>query len=81
MKACRSCGAALAHTFADLGMSPISNAFLKADQLNRMEPFYPLHAYVCGECFLVQLEVFADPKTLFGSRSLAQLLYRRRELR
>ena len=66
MKACRSCGAALAHTFADLGMSPISNAFLKADQLNRMEPFYPLHAYVCGECFLVQLEEFESPQQIFG---------------
>jgi len=66
VKACRSCGAALAHTFADLGMSPISNAFLKADQLNRMEPFYPLHAYVCGECFLVQLEEFESPQQIFG---------------
>jgi len=66
VKACRSCGAALAHTFADLGMSPISNAFLKADQLNRMEPFYPLHAYVCGACFLVQLEEFESPQQIFG---------------
>jgi SAM-dependent methyltransferase len=66
VKACRSCGAALAHTFADLGMSPISNAFLKADQMNRMEPFYPLHAYVCGACFLVQLEEFESPQQIFG---------------
>ena len=47
-------------------MTPISNAFLKADQLNRMEPFYPLHAYVCGECFLVQLEEFESPQKMFG---------------
>ncbi|HET9403864.1 MAG TPA: class I SAM-dependent methyltransferase, partial [Burkholderiales bacterium] len=66
MTACRSCGAALAHTFADLGMSPISNAFLKAEDLNRMEPFYPLHAYVCAECFLVQLEEFESPQKIFG---------------
>ena len=66
MTACRFCGAGLVHTFADLGMTPISNAFLKADQLNRMEPFYPLHAYVCGECFLVQLEEFESPQKLFG---------------
>jgi len=64
--ACRFCGAGLVHTFADLGMTPISNAFLKADQLNRMEPFYPLHAYVCGECFLVQLEEFESPQKMFG---------------
>ena len=66
MTACRFCGAGLVHTFADLGMTPISNAFLKADQLNRMEPFYPLHAYVCGECFLVQLEEFESPQKIFG---------------
>jgi SAM-dependent methyltransferase len=66
LKACRSCGAALAHTFADLGMSPISNAFLNAEQLNRMEPFYPLHAYVCGECFLVQLDEFESPQHIFN---------------
>jgi SAM-dependent methyltransferase len=64
--ACRFCGAGLVHTFADLGMTPISNAFLKADQLNRMEPFYPLHAYVCGGCFLVQLEEFESPQKIFG---------------
>jgi SAM-dependent methyltransferase len=47
-------------------MTPISNAFLKADELNRMEPFYPLHAYVCGTCFLVQLEEFESPQKIFG---------------
>jgi len=64
--ACRSCGAALTDTFADLGMTPISNAFLKADELERMEPFYPLHAWVCGRCFLVQLEEFESPQRIFG---------------
>ncbi len=54
------------HTFADLGMSPLSNSFLRAEQLNRMEPFYPLHAYVCAECFLVQLEAFETPEHIFS---------------
>ena len=66
MRACRSCRAELSHTFADLGMSPVSNAFLKADQLDRVEPFYPLHAYVCGRCFLVQLEEFESPQRIFN---------------
>jgi SAM-dependent methyltransferase len=64
--ACRSCGARLVHTFADLGMTPVSNAFLKADELDRKEPVYPLHAYVCGSCFLVQLEQFESPQQIFG---------------
>lgn len=65
MSACRLCGAALRDSFCDLGMSPPSNAFLEAGQLNAMERFYPLHAWVCGECKLVQLEVFETPEALF----------------
>lgn len=63
---CRFCGTPLRHTFCDLGMSPLSNCFLRADQLQRMEPFYPLHAYVCGECYLVQLEEFQRPEEIFS---------------
>ena len=63
---CRFCGSALERTFADLGMSPVSNAFLKREQLNLRESFYPLHAYVCGECLLVQLEQFESPEAIFN---------------
>ncbi len=63
--ACRFCATPLEHDFVDLGMSPLSNAFLEADELNRMERFYPLRAYVCGECFLVQLEEFESPGEIF----------------
>jgi 2-polyprenyl-3-methyl-5-hydroxy-6-metoxy-1,4-benzoquinol methylase len=47
-------------------MSPLSNAYLRDDQLTSMEPFYPLHARVCGKCFLVQLEEFETPEKLFS---------------
>src|SRR6266850_1869065 len=63
---CRFCQTSLEQTFADLGMSPISNAFLKPDQLNLKEPFYPLHAYVCTKCLLVQLEQFESPDAIFN---------------
>lgn len=53
--ACRSCNAPLTHTFADLGTSPISNAFVKPEDAARGEMFYPLHALVCDRCWLVQL--------------------------
>ncbi len=62
---CRFCATPLEHSFVDLGMSPLSNAFLEADELDRMERFYPLRAYVCGECFLVQLEEFESPDEIF----------------
>jgi len=64
--ACRFCGAPLSLSFADLGMSPPSNAFLEAQALNRMERFYPLHAWVCEKCFLVQLEEFETPEQIFS---------------
>lgn len=64
--ACRFCGSILEHTFCDLGVSPLANSFLAENQLNKMEPFYPLHAYVCGECFLVQLQEFESPKNIFN---------------
>ena len=63
---CRFCKSDLKHTFVDLGMSPLSNAYLDSSQLNEPEKFYPLHPYVCEECFLVQLEEFASPDTIFS---------------
>jgi hypothetical protein len=52
---CRSCGAQLTHTFADLGLSPISNAFVKPEDAARGEMFHRLHVQVCTRCWLVQL--------------------------
>ncbi len=62
---CRFCGAALKHTFVDLGMSPLCESYLAVDQLNQMEPFYPLYVYVCDKCYLVQLEEYVTPDHIF----------------
>jgi SAM-dependent methyltransferase len=63
---CRFCGTPLEHTFVDLGMSPLCQTHISADQLQLMEPTYPLHAYVCGSCFLVQLQEFVAPQNIFS---------------
>ena len=63
---CRFCGHAIRHTFVDLGMSPLCQTHITSEQLNHMEPFYPLHAYVCERCFLVQLEEFVAPGEIFS---------------
>jgi hypothetical protein len=63
---CRFCGFGLKHVFLDLGMSPMANSYLKSYQLNQMEPFYPLRAYVCDQCFLVQLDQFESPDQIFS---------------
>jgi hypothetical protein len=62
---CRFCRASLQHRFADLGVSPIANDNLTEQDLLRMEPFYPLTAFVCSECFLVQVPEFEAPGSLF----------------
>jgi hypothetical protein len=63
---CRFCQSPLEQSFVDLGMSPLCQDHVKPDELNRMEPFYPLHAYVCSECFLVQLDEFVAPSEIFN---------------
>lgn len=63
--ACRFCDTPLRYTFVDLGMSPLCQNHIAAGQLHEMEPFYPLHAYVCESCFLVQLQEFVAPPSIF----------------
>lgn len=62
---CRFCQEPLRHTFVDLGVSPLANAFIKPEREHGMEPCFPLHAYVCDRCFLVQLEEYESPKNIF----------------
>ena len=63
---CRFCGAPLQHTFCDLGMSPLCESILPADKLDQMEPFYPLHTWVCRECLLVQLQDYVSAEHIFN---------------
>ncbi len=63
---CRFCRSAVSQTFVNLGMSPLCQTHISPEQLNHMEPFYPLHAYVCEKCFLVQLEEFVAPGDIFS---------------
>ena len=64
---CRFCSAPLKRSFADLGMTPLSNSYLTEAQLGCMEPFYPLQALVCEECLLVQLEAYGSPQQIFNN--------------
>ena len=63
---CRFCGSRLEQEFVNLGMSPLVQSFLAADQLNQMEPFFPLQVLVCGKCYLVQLQEFVTPENIFS---------------
>jgi SAM-dependent methyltransferase len=63
---CRFCAGPLNAVFADLGMSPLANSYLTLEQCNGMEPFYPLRALVCERCYLVQLEEYESPRSIFS---------------
>lgn len=62
---CRACEAPLEHTFVDLGMSPLCESFLRVEELDQGETFYPLHVWVCGGCKLVQLQEYVAPDRIF----------------
>lgn len=63
---CRFCATPLKYSFVDLGMSPPCQTHIEESQLNQMEAFYPLHAFVCEKCFLVQLGEFVTPSEIFS---------------
>lgn len=64
---CRHCAAPLAHRFLDLGFSPLSNAYLSADDLSAPEKYYPLRLWVCDSCWLVQTEDVARADDMFNA--------------
>jgi len=63
---CRFCAAPLEHIFADLGTSPLANSYLLPEQLLQPESYYPLVAYICDSCYLVQLEELSSPGDIFS---------------
>jgi len=64
---CRFCESALTHTFVDLGTSPLCQRHVTPQRFNHAEAFYPLHVYVCEQCFLVQLPEYVAREEIFDS--------------
>ena len=81
---CRHCKTELKHVFADLAFSPVSNAMLKAEELNEPELYFPLKIYTCHNCWLVQVDeiqkadkIFDGDYTYFSSFSTSWLEHAR----
>lgn len=66
MSNCRFCHTPLEHTLVDLGLSPVANAYVSSEDLEKGEGFYPLHTYVCQACFLVQIPEVRDRGSIFN---------------
>lgn len=64
---CRGCGTSLALPLIDLGTSPPSNAYVRADQLEQAEQWVPLKVAVCEQCWLVQTEDYTSADSLFDA--------------
>ena len=62
---CRSCGTPLHHSVVDLGLSPLCQTVIPPEKAGAGEPFYPLRADVCTECWLVQVPDVVSPEGLF----------------
>jgi SAM-dependent methyltransferase len=63
---CRFCGAPLTHSVVDLGAQPPCSSFLHADRFHDPEPIFPLHAKVCAQCLLVQLDTDVAPDSIYS---------------
>ncbi len=65
-RTCRFCGTGLRQTFVDLGMSPLCETYPSAAELNQGEVYYPLHVFICEQCWLVQLEEYESAESIFS---------------
>jgi len=64
---CRLCGAPLVHSLVDLGVTPLANAYVTAEQAAQgLDQAYPLHARVCSSCLLVQVDEAVPPTAIFS---------------
>ncbi len=63
---CRFCGARLEDTFVDLGTSPLCEKYVAPHQLSEPDRYYPLHAWICRQCLLVQLGAVVPPEDIFS---------------
>ena len=66
LKTCLFCRSPLRTTFVDLGMHPLCESYVTEDKLGEMEPFYPLHVFICDQCLLVQLQEYVSPVDIFS---------------
>ncbi|MHB1330279.1 MAG: class I SAM-dependent methyltransferase [Gemmatimonadales bacterium] len=63
---CLFCDELLEITFVDLGSTPLANSYVQPSSSQAVDPVYPLHARVCSNCFLVQVDPVVPPEEIFS---------------
>lgn len=79
---CRNCGQPVRINLLDLGKQAVSNSYVPLDKAGQPEPEFPLHAMVCGHCWLAQIttdvpadEIFTGSYAYFSSFSTSWLAH------
>lgn len=68
---CRGCGERSLRLALDLGSQPLAGGFLSGPEAIATEQQYPLRAFVCERCSLVQIIDVVDPDILFQDYSFS----------
>lgn len=62
---CRMCGSRKLEMVLPLAATPVGDAYVPAEHLDKAQETYPLNLWLCGECGLTQLVDIVDPKVLY----------------
>lgn len=68
IKNCRTCDSPNLEIFLDLGFQPWCGNFLKKEEIGT-EPFYPLRALYCHNCFTPQLDYTVPKEVMFSEHT------------
>jgi SAM-dependent methyltransferase len=63
---CRFCGAPLEHLVLDLGVQPLCESYVTPERYWEPEPAWPLRAYVCDRCWLVQVPELVGGEAIYS---------------
>lgn len=63
---CLACGRADGQLVLDLGVQPLANNLLTAEDIASSEPRFPLRVFVCPGCWLLQIADLVPPVKLFS---------------
>jgi hypothetical protein len=63
---CRGCGGHDLELVFSLKPSPIGDAYVTREQVNVLQPSYPIDLYMCKQCGLAQIMDVIDPEILYG---------------
>jgi len=66
IRCCRCCSAPLQNVAVDLGLIPLCENIVPVEKLNQGEVFYPLRAFVCDTCWLIQVHDLVSGEEIYS---------------